>query len=211
MHRLLLLALLASIACGSSSALAQEAPAPTDAISAPPAVDVTASTTVSATLDASTWSPSDPAPPGYHTEQKSTRAGFVTAGLTMFGVGYGLSAGTGAPAAMVISSANGSDSDEWGCTPHCSLAPTIPFFVPVAGPFILAAEAGGSASGAMAMIAIGDGLVQAGGIAMLAYGLTAPEKTLLVRDRSARTRSFTLSPAPIVGNGREGMALVGTF
>lgn len=53
-----------------------------------------------------------------------------------------------------------------------------------------------------------DGLAQLGGIAMIAYGL-AVKHPVLVPNQTDSTFSFT--PAPLVGNGRSGMGLVGRF
>ncbi len=163
------------------------------------------------TVDASTWSPSDPAPVGYHIE-KGSHSGFIAGGATMFGVSYGLSVATGALAQAVISGANASHSAEWGCTPNCSTSAADVFFIPVVGPFVLAGSAAQGPQGApLTAIALTDGLLQAGGLAMLIYGLAAPAPPVLVKDRPAKSAGFTFTPAPVVGNGRAGMGLVGTF
>jgi hypothetical protein len=178
------------LAFSSSSALAQEAS------TRPESLALTPSAVEPVTADV---------PTGYHVERRS-HEGFVAGGAAVFTLSYLTSVVTGAILANTISGANASYSGEWGCTPHCSLAPTIPFFVPGAGPFILAGEAG---NGPLAGVAVADGLLQLGGIAMLAYGLAAP-KTVLARDRSTATH-FQVMPVPLVTNGGSGAAIVGTF
>jgi hypothetical protein len=143
------------------------------------------------------------APPGYHVEQKP-RDGLVAGGAILFGVSYALALVPG----VVLAGARGPD---WGCnaTGPCPTARSaIPFFIPGVGPFIAAGVlSGGSSSGGAAAICVFDGLAQVGGIAMLAYGLA--KHSVVAPDRKAAT--FALTPAPLVGNGRTGMGLVGTF
>jgi hypothetical protein len=110
----------------------------------------------------------------------------------LFGVTYLFSA---------LAAAVASDANNGGSNPLAAL------WVPAAGPFIQLFESGNSATGSLVLVL--DGLCQVGGISMFAIGLAAP-KTMLIRNDLASSAP-RLTFAPIVGPGRSGMGLVGTF
>jgi hypothetical protein len=200
------LSLFSAFLLASSSAFAQEVPSssadpsPVPATGAAVFFDAT-----DPTVRPASWSETDPVPLGYHTEKRKQN-GLVAGGVAIFTLSYGASVAVGVIADAALVNANHTSSDEWGCTPQCSLAPTIPLYLPAVGPFIMAGELRGPA-GATLVLAL-DGAAQIGGIAMIAYGLAVPKK-VLVRDKVAS--DFTLTAAPMLGNGRTGLGLVGTF
>ncbi len=136
------------------------------------------------------WSEGDPVPPGYHPTTRM-RKGLVVGGAVLFGVTYLLTALTAAVSADTSQGSN----------------PLAALWVPGAGPFIQLFESGNSATGSLVLVL--DGLCQAGGISMFAIGLAAPKTTLVRNDLGSNTPHLTF--APIVGPGRSGMGLVGTF
>jgi hypothetical protein len=139
------------------------------------------------------WSEGDPIPPGYHPVSR-IRKGLVVGGAVLFGLTYVFTA---------LAAAVGADTTGSGQS-----NPLAALWVPVAGPFIQVFQSGTSATGSLILIL--DGLSQAGGISMFAIGLAAP-KTTLVRNDLAGNGAPHLSFAPIMGPGRTGMGLVGTF
>ncbi len=208
MSHLVKFTLVLTVVMGASTARAQEAASADvtpSSVSDPVVRSAPASPSEAPpTFDPSAWSPMDPVPLDYHSE-KHARRGLVAGGITLFALSYGVSVVTGGVLAAMLSGSSRGDNG-FNCSPNpCSVAPTIPFFLPGIGPFIIAGESG---TGALTAMAIADGLVQLGGIAMIAYGLAVPT-TQLVRDKSAS--SFTMTPTPVFGNGRAGMGLVGTF
>lgn len=137
------------------------------------------------------WSEGEPVPPGYHPVTR-TRTGLIVGGAVLFGVTYLFSA---------LAAAVASDANPGQTNPLASL------WVPAAGPFIQMFQSGNSATGSLVLGL--DGLCQAGGIAMFAIGLAVP-KTLLLRNDVASSAPH-LAFAPILGSGRSGMGLIGTF
>jgi hypothetical protein len=127
------------------------------------------------------WEPGDPIPLGYHVVNRP-RLGLAIAGGVLLGTFW-----TGSIIGALSTHASG----------------YLPLIAPVAGPFI---AIGTTRSDWGAILLVGDGLIQASGLAMLLAGaLTSRER--LVRDEA---RSFIL-PAPMrVGTG-QGFGLVGTF
>src|ERR1700722_12654900 len=135
------------------------------------------------------WEEGQPVPPGYHPDTR-IRKGLVIGGAVMFGTLYLLSA---------LVAAAGSDSSSNGG--NAEAAP----WIPGGGPFIQMTST--SSSVANVFLAI-DGLGQAGGLAMLIYGLAAP-KTVLVRNDLG---GLHITPMPMTfGRNGEGLGLVGTF
>jgi hypothetical protein len=138
------------------------------------------------------WSEGEPVPPGYHPISRM-RTGLVAGGAVLFGVTYLFSA---------LAAAIASDANPGQANPYSAL------WVPAAGPFIQMFQPGNGATGSL-FLAL-DGLCQVGGISMFAIGLAAP-KTMLVRNDLASSSAPHLALAPILGPGRSGMGLVGTF
>jgi hypothetical protein len=137
------------------------------------------------------WSEGEPIPPGYHPVTKM-RTGLVVGGAVLFGVTYLFSA---------LGAAIGADANPGQSNPFGAL------WVPAAGPFIQVFQNGNSATGSLLLVL--DGLCQVGGISMFAIGLASPKTALVRNDLASRTPH--LSFAPIVGPGRSGLGLVGTF
>jgi hypothetical protein len=135
------------------------------------------------------WSEGEPIPPGYH-EATRIRRGLVVGGAVLFGTTYLLSA---------IVAAAVTDC-------HCG-GTAGALFIPGAGPFV---ELGQSNSATGSLFLVLDGVSQLGGIAMFVAGLAAP-RTVLVRNDLGSTSAFHLALSPIVGPGRSGMGVVGTF
>ena len=135
------------------------------------------------------WEEGQPVPPGYHPDTR-IRKGLVIGGAVMFGTLYLLSA---------LVAAAGSDSSSNGGNAEAAL------WIPGVGPFIQMTST--SSSVANVFLAI-DGLGQAGGLAMLIYGLAAP-KTVLVRNDLG---GLHLRPTPMTfGRSGSGFGLVGSF
>jgi hypothetical protein len=133
----------------------------------------------------------EPVPPGYTPVQR-TRKGPIVAGAVVFGTLYLFSS---AAAAAGADSAQHGGSNEVGA-----------LWIPVAGPFIQMGQTD-SALGKY-MLAI-DGIGQAAGAALLAWGLTSP-KTVLVRNDLTGWRP-TIRATPIVTASTTGVGLTGTF
>jgi hypothetical protein len=137
----------------------------------------------------SDWSEGEPIPPGYH-EAIRMRRGLVVGGAVLFGTMYLLTA---------LVAAVESDNTSCGC--HAGL------FIPGAGPFV---ELGQSTGATTSFFLVVDGMSQLGGLAMFIAGLAVP-KTVLIRNDLGSTSGFHLALSPIVGPGRSGMGVVGTF
>ncbi len=119
-------------------------------------------------------------PPGYRLEER-IRTGLVVAGSVVFGTFY-LFTVAGAMQSL-----------------NSSRAPYGALFVPVLGPFIVAGA--GNFTGFDSLLVplfIFDGIIQAGGAAMLLAGIFAPKKVLVREDVAARPEIF-------VGPGSVGM------
>ncbi|MDI1442792.1 hypothetical protein [Polyangium sp. 6x1] len=120
-------------------------------------------------------------PPGYVLEER-VRKGLVIAGSVLFGTFY-LFTAAGAAAAE-------SNSAPWGA-----------LYVPVIGPFIVAGAGNfrGDAEVVRPLFVL-DGIIQAGGAAMLIAGIVAKQKVLVREDLVARTEL-------LVGPGSVGMKM----
>lgn len=143
------------------------------------------------------WDDRQPIPPGYHPESE-VRMGLVIAGASTLGALWLTSVVIGAVGAetqeAIDCTFNECDQgDEW-----------YPLFVPVAGPFIAAGTL--DASGAGLGLLIFDGVVQAGGLAMLIAGLAA-QKTVLRRDLGG----LELELAPTAGPQGGSLGVIGRF
>ncbi|MDI3281876.1 hypothetical protein [Polyangium sp. 15x6] len=110
-------------------------------------------------------------PPGYVLEER-IRKGLVIGGSVVFGTFY-------------LFSAAGAAAAESTRTPWAAL------YVPVIGPFIVAGAGNFSGSDNYARpLFIFDGLVQAGGVAMLVAGIVAKQKVLVREDLAAGPEFF---------------------
>jgi hypothetical protein len=145
------------------------------------------------------WDESEPVPPGYHVSTR-IRKGLVVGGAVMFGSMYLIS---------VIAAAAVDDAAK---DPYTSTTKIDAMYIPAAGPFLQMGQSGTSSTGTV-FLAI-DGLVQCGGLAMLIYGLAAPQ-TYLVRNDLATTEmppqpKLQLTPMHM---GREGygFGVIGRF
>jgi hypothetical protein len=127
------------------------------------------------------YSEGDPIPPGYRVESR-TRTGLVVGGAIMFGLMYGFTA---------FGASESSDPD------------TTWLYAPVLGPFIYASTLDGEFAGIGRFFLYVDGLIQAGGAAMLIIGLVG--KTELVRNDIAK-----VSVVPLLGRAN-GIALQAEF
>lgn len=138
------------------------------------------------------WTPDQPAPPGYHVERKSNR-GLVIAGSLLFGVSY---VGVAVPLLIVASHGDGAAAF---------------VVVPIAGPLPVASAQfrGTDAPAAVGGMLVLDALLQAAGAGMLIGGLVG--KRVLVPG-SARADEVTLSPVPLrFGRSGAGIGVAGAF
>ncbi len=133
------------------------------------------------------WEPGEPVPQGYHPSTQ-IRTGLVVAGAVTFGSVWLLNA---------LVASIGIDINQ---------GQAIPLFIPVVGPFI-AMGTFRSLQATDAFFLVLDGLVQAGGVAMLVAGIAVP-KHQLVRNRYASM----LTPMPMsFGNGSVGIGFGGAL
>ncbi len=124
-----------------------------------------------------------PVPPGY-VPQERIRKGLVIPGAVVFGTFYFFTAVGG-----------GLNLDERN-------APYGALLVPVAGPFIVAGTGDFTLGDFTAMLFVFDGIIQAGGAAMLLSGIFAKKKVLVRQDMAQ-----TVRPEVMVGPGSIGMKL----
>ena len=120
-------------------------------------------------------------PPGYVLEERM-RKGLVIAGSIVFGTFY----------LFTVAGATAAESSQ---------APWGALYVPVLGPFIVAAA--GDFRGDSQIVRplfVLDGIIQAGGAAMLIAGIVAKQKVLVREDLAARTEL-------LVGPGSVGMKM----
>jgi len=149
------------------------------------------------------WESGDPVPAGYHVGSK-TRVGMIIGGAVITGITWGITA-LGAAAF----SAADKTTDNFNVALGGKARPTdvTPLYIPVAGPFIQVATTGGGVVGKVFLLL--DGAIQAGGAAMIIYGIVSPRE-FLVRDAKKTTKP-TWTVAPGVGPGQQGLSVVGTF
>lgn len=141
------------------------------------------------------WEEGEPIPPGYHPVTR-VRKGLIIGGAVTFGVVY-LS---NVLAAVIHSDACKSLS--------CTGGSWNALYAPIVGPFI---QMGYTSSATGNFFLVLDGLVQAGGVAMLIAGIAAP-KTVLVRNDLALSKKFEIKPMPMsFGSGGAGFGFVGKF
>lgn len=131
------------------------------------------------------WEPGEPVPQGYRPSTQ-IRTGLVVAGAVTFGSVWLLSA---------LVASIGIDINQ---------GQAIPLFIPVVGPFI-AMGTFRSLQATDAFFLVLDGLVQAGGVAMLVAGIAVPRHQL-VRNRYASM----LMPMSF-GNGSVGIGFGGAL
>jgi hypothetical protein len=137
------------------------------------------------------WQEGEPVPPGYHPVQRM-RKGAVIGGAVTFGVLYFIS---------VLIAAVGTDEANRTHTSNSVAG----LYVPVVGPFIAMTQSSTAVGNVFLAL---DGLAQAGGAALLIYGITSPQ-TVLARSDNGRP---LLLPQPILlGKSGGGLGLVGVF
>jgi hypothetical protein len=149
----------------------------------------------------SDWSVGDPVPTGYH-RAKRVRVGFIVAGAVLLPVAY-------AGGFVLGALGNGLQCAPDACPGGSPSASYAPLLVPVVGPFIELFEPG--VAGFTRAVSAIDGFAQVGGLAMLIYGIASPTTVLVKGGEASRGGAFELSLAPVVGPGRQGMGVVGTF
>lgn len=133
------------------------------------------------------WEPGEPVPAGYHPSTQM-RTGLVISGAVIFGSVWLLNA---------LVASIGID---------ISQGQAIPLFIPIVGPFI-AMGTFRSLQATDAFFLVLDGLVQAGGAAMLIAGIAVPRHQL-VRNRY----TSLMLPMPMTfGNGSAGIGFSGTL
>jgi hypothetical protein len=133
----------------------------------------------------------DSAAPGSHRERRFRRWPLI-AGPAVFAGGYAWSVIAGAEAEIV----------EPGARPYLRW-----LYVPVVGPFVAAARYHSASSLQNVVYDTGyvfEGVVQIAGLALLAYGLAAPETVVVP--------GVSVAPMPVVlGGSGAGIGVIGTF
>ena len=135
------------------------------------------------------WSPDQPTPPGYHPSER-IRLWAVITGASLTATAYGVAVLGGLVTEASTDGCHGVDPSN-GC-----YRTEDELFIPVLGPLI-ALTRSGNAPGMYTFDAI-DGVVQVGGVVMLALGIAMP-KTILVRDDVASVHGVQLSLVPNPG------------
>ena len=156
------------------------------------------------------WREGDPVPEGYRRRQPGVGAGIAAAGATVFGVAYVAMGALGGLGLLSWLAYRGDPS------------PTLPAFLPLAGPFVLASAIDSNPSFRAFLVV--DGSLQIAGLAMAAVGayVHVSSRAVLVRDRrnapvpdreapDARALPFHLHAAPAVGAGGGGLSVGGVF
>ncbi len=138
----------------------------------------------------SEWPEDAPPPPGYHW-QKRAHLGPIIGGAALLGSTWGLSSFVGALAYDL--STTHDPNYEW-------------LFLPVFGPFV---ELKYSSTATGSVVLVIDGLAQAGGLALLIYGIASPVMRLR---RDEVSTAVHVMPVPMVlGRDGGGLGVVGTF
>jgi hypothetical protein len=133
------------------------------------------------------WEPGEPITPGYHPSTK-IRTGLVVGGACTFGALWIVNVFVASVAVEAHSSG------------------LQPLFAPIVGPFIAIGTTHGDALGGFWLAF--DGVVQAGGVAMLIAGIAAPKNRLLRNDISGKN----FLPMPMVfGPKSGGLGFIGTM
>lgn len=139
------------------------------------------------------WEEGEAIPPGYHPVTR-IRKGLVVGGAVTFGAVYLIN--------VLIAAVSHDACNISGST--CSGALTA-LYIPIAGPFVQLGSSH-SATGSFGLVV--DGLLQAGGAAMMIAGIAAP-KTVLIRNDLAK---IELKPTPMTfGKSGAGFGFTGTF
>jgi hypothetical protein len=153
----------------------------------PPGYYVPPSVAASGPRRITDWEEGEPIPPGYHPVTR-IRKGLVIGGAVTFGVVYLTTALIGAAVSDL-----GAKSGKL-------------LLIPIAGPF--ATLSTGTTSGDFFLVL--NGIVQAGGVAMLIAGIAAP-KTILIRNDLGKPK-LELLPTPMTfGANSGGFGFVGKF
>jgi hypothetical protein len=141
------------------------------------------------------WEPGEPITPGYHPSTK-IRTGLVIGGSVTFGVLWLLNISVASVAVQATSDCS-----------SCSSSGLEPLFAPIVGPFIAIATTRANALGGFWLGF--DGVVQAGGVAMLIAGIAAPKNRLIRNDISGKNLFL---PIPMTfGRNSGGLGFVGTM
>jgi hypothetical protein len=180
-----------SVALTTGSARAQDAPAPQPAPSQPITIEVTRPVSLQVKQIPRVipdWQEGEPVPAGYHPVQR-VRTGAVVGGAVPFAILYFISA------LIAAGQEDTSRTDR-------SLQG---LYFPVVGPFIAMTQ--NSSAVGNVLLAV-DGLGQAGGAALVIWGLTSP-RTVLVRDETGLPRYL---PRPtLIGRSGAGLGWSGRF
>ncbi len=160
----------------------------------PAATPITWRPSASLRPDVLDWEEGADVPEGYEPGTRA-RKGLIIGGAITFGVSWL------AAVAYGTHRANEGRRDRWDGDDDVPAEAIL--YVPLAGPWIALSTLEPNRREAGAFIA--DGVLQAGGLAMLAAGLFAKE-TVLVKSESAE-----VSAAPLVGPDGSGIALSGRF
>jgi hypothetical protein len=189
-------AAMVTLSPGQASAQAPPPPPPPgfepQAAPAPPGYYVPNSVAQSGPRRIDDWQEGEPIPPGYHPITR-IRKGLVIGGAVTFGTVYLIN---------VLAAAIATDTCSVGAL-GCSTLSAL--YIPVAGPFV---QLGNSHSATGSFGLVFDGLLQAGGAAMLIAGIAAP-RTVLIRNDLA---GIELTPTPMTfGKTGAGFGFKGTF
>lgn len=157
----------------------------------------------------SEWRPGQPAPDGFIVKKSKLGKSLVIAGATVLGAGYISAAALGFGGEVLCVSWPRSDGGERA---KCAgvFAQT---FIPIAGPFLLFGEGGGTTDGFGKMLLV-DGVLQSVGAVTVVTGLaldaTAP-RTLAPDSRSSDHARTRIHVVPVVSGAIAGAMVVGTF
>jgi hypothetical protein len=144
------------------------------------------------------WEPGQPVPRGYEVRHR-TRRGAIIAGSVLFGVAYTSSAF----AAWMIDKML-SNPDAYSGTSHHEL------YIPVVGPLWEFSHTGPTWSQEGKTTMVVDGLAQAAGLGLLAYGILA-RKPLLVRNDGAIVSLAPTAISTLISKDAPGLGLMRTF
>lgn len=142
------------------------------------------------------WRDGDPVPAGYERVSR-IRKGLVIGGASTLGAMWLISIGVGSiGSSLELNNSDPIDKDDW-----------FPMFIPVLGPFISIATLETGELGTTFLVI--DGLVQAGGLAMLILGIALPSVQL--RPVGQLSGGVDLQVVPVANGKYTGFALNGSF
>jgi hypothetical protein len=137
------------------------------------------------------WDETQPIPPGYHVATH-VRKGMIVGGSVLFGTLWLIS---------ILVGAGGADNASPGQSNQFAA-----MFIPAAGPFLQMANNGSTTGNVFYAI---DGIGQCAGIAMLIYGIAAPQTSLVRNDLG--TFKFPLITPVRMGRDGYGAGLTAHF